>query len=97
MMTKLALIAAATAATLALAACGQSDDASADAMADTVEMPADDALANAPEPVAVETPAATPSATETPEVQDTTAAAADAAEAAVADVEAAAAAAAAAQ
>jgi hypothetical protein len=87
-MKKLALIAMACTASLALAACGETDDASADAMADTVEMPADEAMAAAPEPVeAIE---ATP--TEDVVAEDTTTAAADAAEAAVADVEAAAAA-----
>ena len=39
-------------AALALAACGSSTDASEDAMADTVEIPADEAMANAPDPVA---------------------------------------------
>ena len=37
---------------LGLAACGSSSDASEDAMADTVEMPAEDAMADAPDPVA---------------------------------------------
>jgi hypothetical protein len=54
------IIAALSGATLLLAACGSSDDASAEASADTVEMPADDALA----PVA-EAPVADPSATAT--------------------------------
>lgn len=54
------LIAALSGATLLLSACGSADDASAEASADTVEMPADDALA----PVA-EAPVADPSATAT--------------------------------
>lgn len=36
---------------LLLVACGGADDASEDAMVDTVEMPADEAMANAPMPV----------------------------------------------
>lgn len=43
-MKKLAYLAAASAATLVLAACGSADDASVDAEADTVEMPADEAM-----------------------------------------------------
>ena len=50
-MKKFTLIAIASTATLALAACGGTTDASEDAMADTVEMPADQALADTPEPV----------------------------------------------
>ena len=46
-MKKFALIAFA-----ALAACGKSDDASQDASADNVEMPADQAMATAAPPVA---------------------------------------------
>ena len=42
----------ALAAPFALAACGSSTDASEDAVADTVEMPADEAMANTPPPVA---------------------------------------------
>jgi hypothetical protein len=49
-MKKIALFAVSSFA-LALAACGSSDDASEDAMADNVEMPADEALANVPDPV----------------------------------------------
>lgn len=48
-MKKLAFIA--TGAAFALAACGSSTDASEEAMADTVEVPADDAMADAPEPI----------------------------------------------
>lgn len=58
-MRKLATLTALTAA-LALASCGSADDASTEASADTVEMPADSALA----PVA-EVPVADPSATAT--------------------------------
>ena len=49
-MKKFAPIALAVVGALALSACGSSTDASEDAMADTVEMPADDAMASAPEP-----------------------------------------------
>ena len=49
-MKKLATIAVLGGLGLGLAACGSSDDASTEAMPDTVEMPADDAL----EPVADE-------------------------------------------
>lgn len=49
-MKKFASIAFAATGLLALSACGSSTDASEDAMADTVEMPADDAMAGAPEP-----------------------------------------------
>ena len=44
-MNKFALIAFASAASVALAACGSSDSAAEDAQADTVEMPADAAVA----------------------------------------------------
>lgn len=43
-MKKLSSIVFAGAAAMALSACGSADDASADAEADTVEMPADEAL-----------------------------------------------------
>ncbi len=43
-MKKLTSMIAVAGATLALAACGSADDASVDATADTVEMPADEAL-----------------------------------------------------
>jgi len=46
-MKKIAYFALATAATLALAGCGSSDDASTDAMADDVEVPADEAMSAA--------------------------------------------------
>ena len=42
--TRLALIGAAALATLTLAACGDTEDASMEAEADTVEMPANEAL-----------------------------------------------------
>ncbi len=59
-MRMLKSFAALSAATLMLAACGSADDASSEANADTVEMPADSALA----PVS-EAPVADPSATAT--------------------------------
>ncbi len=49
-MKKFTTLALTSAAILALSACGSSTDASEDAMADTVEMPADDAMAGVPEP-----------------------------------------------
>lgn len=51
-MKKLALVAAAAA--FALAGCGDTTDASEDAVADSVEIPADEAMANAPDPVAAD-------------------------------------------
>ena len=66
--------AALSAATLMLAACGSSDDASTEANADTVEMPADEALeAISDEPVA--DPEAT--ATDAPETDAEAAATAE--------------------
>lgn len=50
-MKKSALLAASSLA-LALAACNDSGDASEDAMADNVEMPADEAMAGMPDPAA---------------------------------------------
>lgn len=64
-----ALIAALSGASLMLAACGSADDASTEATADTVEMPADEALA----PVSEE-PVEDPNAT-TPDTVTTDAAA----------------------
>ena len=61
-MKKIALFAAVSSFALALAACGGSDDASEDAMADDVEMPADEAMADTPLPVADATEAATEAA-----------------------------------
>ena len=49
-MKKTLLIAFAASATLTLAACGSATDASEDAVADTVEMPADEAMAGTPQP-----------------------------------------------
>jgi hypothetical protein len=93
-MTKFSLIAFASAASLALAACGGSDDASEDAMADTVEMPADEAMASAPEPAAdtdvVADAADDAAAGAGEEAEATTAEVAEAAEAAAADAAAAA-------
>ena len=57
-MKKFALFAAVSSVALALAACGDSDDASEDAMADNVELPADEAMADAPMPAADATEAA---------------------------------------
>ena len=49
-MKKFAIIAAAAGA-FALAGCGDTTDASEDAVADSVEVPADEAMADAPDPV----------------------------------------------
>lgn len=49
-MKKIAFVA--TAAAFALAACGETTDASDDAIADSVEVPADDSMAGMPDPVA---------------------------------------------
>ena len=51
-MRKFATTTLAAAAALGLAACGSADDASEEAIADTVEMPADDAMVDTPLPVA---------------------------------------------
>jgi hypothetical protein len=59
-MRKLAALSALTATALLLTACGSADDASTEASADTVEMPADAALA----PISEE-PVADPEATTT--------------------------------
>lgn len=59
-MRKIAELAVLAGAALALTACGSADDASTEASADTVEMPADAALA----PIE-EAPVADPSATAT--------------------------------
>jgi hypothetical protein len=76
-------LAALSGAALMLAACGSSDDASTEATADTVEMPADEALeAISDEPVA--DPEA--SATDAPEGDAEAAASAEAAADAAADV-----------
>ena len=83
-MTKIATFTALAGAALLLTACGSADDASTEASADTVEMPADSALA----PVS-DAPVADPSATATdaPAVAPATAEqAGDAAETVVDDV-----------
>src|SRR5690606_34384332 len=97
-MKKFALIAAA-AGVFALAGCGSADDASEDAMADTVEMPADEAMAAAPDPVADTASEAVTQATDDAEnaVDATAQEAGDAAVDAAAEAEAAAQAAATAQ
>lgn len=79
-MTKTLKIAVAASFTLALAACGSATDASEDALADNVEVPADEAMAAAPAPVA--DPAALTE--EAPTAEDAATAAADSAEAMVA-------------
>jgi hypothetical protein len=90
-MTKFAPIAFSAAATLLLAACGSADDASDNAQADTVEMPADQAVTNTPDPVAATAAveSAAEDATQTAE-EATAAQAASDAEAAAADATAAA-------
>jgi maltose-binding protein MalE len=90
-MKKFALIAAASSMALALAACGDADDASEDAMADNVEMPADEAMASVPDPATDAVDDAAEEATQDAEaaIEQTAETAADAAEATVADIEAA--------
>ena len=90
-MKKIALFAAVSSFALALAACGDADDASEDAMADNVEMPADEAMAGAPDPAADAVDEAAEDATQDAEaaIEQTAEQAADDAEAAVADIEAA--------
>jgi len=51
-MKKIAYAAFASLAALSLTACGSADDASSDAEADTVEMPADEVMAGTEAPVA---------------------------------------------
>jgi len=51
-MKKSVTLALASTLVLALSACGSATDASEDAMADNVEIPADEAMAGAPAPVA---------------------------------------------
>jgi hypothetical protein len=86
-MKKFALIALASLAAFGLAGCGKSDDASEDAMADNVEMPADEAMATAATPVA---DAEATSDAATGPTSEAAAQAGDAAEAAAADAAAAA-------
>ena len=85
-MKKIVLLAASSFA-LALAACGDTGDASEDAMADNVEMPADEALADTPLPEADATADAEEAAEDAAADAE---AAADAAEQAAADAAAAA-------
>ena len=66
-MKKTLLTALFATSTLALAACGSATDASEDAMADTVEMPADEAMAGTPQPA--EDAAALTEAIDSPEDQ----------------------------
>ncbi len=80
-MRKLFSLTAVSAAALALAACGSADDASTEASADTVEMPADSALA----PIS-DAPVADPSATATDAPEAVPAATATAAGDAAAEV-----------
>jgi len=82
-MTKIAPLAALAGGVLLLAACGSADDASTEASADTVEMPADEALAPIPED-AVADPAA--NATDAPETAAAAEAGAEQAADAAADV-----------
>jgi len=91
-MKSIRFAAAATIA-LALAACGDTPDASEDAMADSVEMPADEAMADAPMPVqsaAIENAAdqARDAAKSMEEVQEDAQQAAEEAQSAVDDIEA---------
>jgi hypothetical protein len=83
-MKKIALLAAAS--SFALAACGDSGDASEDAMAESVELPADEAMADVPDPAAdleaVEDEAAVDDATANEAADAAVDAAADAAAAA---------------
>lgn len=89
-MSKLKTLAVLSASALMLAACGSADDASTEASADTVEMPADSALAPVnDEPVADPTATATDTVEATPEATttDTADAAADVAAKAAAAAE----------
>jgi hypothetical protein len=88
-MKKIALFAAVSSFALALSACGDSGDASEDAMADNVELPADEAMADMPMPTADATEAAE-DAEAGPDEAAAAEDAADAAEAAAADAQAAA-------
>jgi len=89
-MKKIALFAAVSSFALALAACGGSDDASEDAMADNVELPADEAMADAPMPAADATEAAEDAAEDAATTAATAEEAGAAAEEAAADAAAAA-------
>ncbi len=90
-MNKITTLAFASLSALALAACGSSDDASVEAEADTVEMPANEAMAPAigepivdPEAYALDEAATGPSETVAEEAD----AAGDAAAAAAAEIQA---------
>lgn len=92
-MKKITLAAIAATASFALTACGSSTDASEDALADNVEIPADEAMANAPLPaedvdVVEEAADEAVEADVTEEVVDGAVEAAEAAQATVDDVEA---------
>lgn len=79
---------AAAIASLALAGCGETQDASADAMADNVEVPADDAMNDTPMPVeetSVVEDSAEDAAPATDEVEQSAEQAADDAQSAVDD------------
>jgi hypothetical protein len=89
-MKKIALFAAVSSFALALAACGGADDASEDAMAGDVEMPADEAMADTPLPVADATEAGDEAGEAADDATASAEEAADAAEQAAADAAAAA-------
>lgn len=89
-MNKITTLAFASLSALALAACGSSDDASVEAEADTVEMPANDAMeAVAEEPAADPNANAVEAATTNPSdsAQNEVDAAGDAAAAAAAEIQ----------
>lgn len=92
-MKKFAQFAVASGAALALAACGSADDASVEAEADTVEMPADEALSGVEEEPVADEGAAADEGTPAPVTVEEATDAADNAEDVVAAAEAAAAAA----
>jgi hypothetical protein len=79
----------ALAAAFALGGCGHADDASQDAQADSVEIPADEALQNTPEP-STDTAAADAAEQATTAAEASANSSADAAQAAAADATAAA-------
>lgn len=90
-MKNLAPLTALAGAALLLAACGSSDDASTEANADTVEMPADEALAPVGDaPVADPAATATDAAESTAEIEAGAEQAADAAASVAAEASAAA-------
>ena len=79
-MKKITLFAAVSSFALALAACGDSDDASEDSLAESVEMPADEAMADMPMPTADATEAAEEAEELTDDAAASTEEAADAAQ-----------------